>query len=111
MLGALIVFFNSCQSMRLLFQTGAMPRSGVEILDMTLPDVGEFPEPEPLTAGDVQRAKPIRVLSPKFLQNLAYYLMHGLLPTKSPKIPLEVNIRDRSEVMSLYVFLMSFVVS
>jgi hypothetical protein len=111
MLGALIVFFNSCQSMRLLFQTNKMPRNGVEILEMTLPDVGEYPEPEPLTGGDIPRAKPIRVLSPKFLQNLAYYLMHGLLPTKSTKIALEGNIRDRSEVMYLYIFLMSLYIS
>jgi hypothetical protein len=111
MLGALIVFFNGCQSMKLLFQTNKMPRNGTEILEMCLPRVGEFPDPEPLTFGDIPKAKPIRVLSPKFLQNLAYYLMHGLLPTKSTKLFLEGNIRDRSEVTSFDIFLMSLYVS
>jgi hypothetical protein len=99
MVAALMVFFNSCQSMKRLFQVNNRPATAVEILDMALPYVGEFPEPEEISISDFQKAKPVRVLSPTFLQNMAYYILHALLPTKSGKCWLEGDIQARSEVL------------
>lgn len=72
----------------------------MEILDTILPDVGEYPQPVELTVADVSRPnlKAVRVLSPKLLKNMAYYLMHSVIPTKSTKLPLEMNIQYRSEI-------------
>ena len=98
-LGALIVYLNGCQSMRRLLRLKVYPEDPVEILDVCVPEIGDFPEP--VEPKNYLQPTPVRVASPKLLANVSYLTMHALCPTKNSKTYLEKVFRARATVSEI----------
>ena len=82
MIGALLVFLNSCQSMKRMFRLKKDPCNAIEIINMCLPWVGDFLAAEERPNSEYLNPEPTCMLSPTLLQNLSYFVLHVLLPTK-----------------------------